>query len=150
MSTHRPLNHAAASLLTSRTANEEFVGKAIRDSGIPRSEFFIVTKLPNTHHAKVSEALDASLAALGLDYVDIYLMHWPQATVTDDWFGAHHPPGVSPTFNETWADMEKVYEEGKAKAIGISNFSVKTLGELLKTAKVMSSTLRAAHDTLTH
>ena len=64
-------------------------------------------------------------------------MHWPQATVTDDWFGAHHPPGVSPTFNETWADMEKVYEEGKAKAIGISNFSGRTLGELLKTAKVV-------------
>ncbi|KZV61840.1 Aldo/keto reductase [Peniophora sp. CONT] len=118
-------------------ANEEYVGKAIRDSGIPRSEFFVTTKLPNTHHAKVEEALDASLTALGLDYVDLYLMHWPQATATEDWFGPHLPPGEFPTFNDTWAGLEKVYEKGKARAIGISNFSVKTLEPLLKTAKVV-------------
>ena len=69
---------ALSRLTVISTANEEFVGKAIRDSGIPRSEFFVVTKLPNTHHSKVEAALDASLSALGLDYVDLYLMHWPQ------------------------------------------------------------------------
>ena len=55
------------------------MGKAIRDSGIPRNEFFVTTKLSNSDHDNVEEALNASLAALGLDYVDLYLMHWPMA-----------------------------------------------------------------------
>ena len=59
------------------------MGKAIRDSGIPRSEFFVTTKLSNSDHVKVEEALNASLAALGLEYVDLYLMHFPQR-ITED------------------------------------------------------------------
>ncbi|KAK1230492.1 hypothetical protein PQX77_006420 [Marasmius sp. AFHP31] len=62
-------------------ANEEQVGKAIRDSGIPRSEFYITTKLANTDHHRVAEAFAESLHKLNDDYLDLYLMHWPQATV---------------------------------------------------------------------
>ena len=60
--------------------NEEKVGKAIRESGVPRSEIFLTTKLPNHHHDRVAESLQESLDKLGLDYVDLYLMHWPQAS----------------------------------------------------------------------
>ncbi|VDC01497.1 unnamed protein product [Peniophora sp. CBMAI 1063] len=120
-------------------ANEEYVGKAIRDSGIPRSEFFITTKLHNVHHDRVSAALSDSLKALGTDYVDLYLIHWPQAAkgeVTD--FNARTlQPDEHPTINETWAEMEKEFESGKAKAIGVSNFSVKNLERLEKTWKVV-------------
>ena len=116
-----------------RLANEEFVGKAIRDSGIPRSEFFITTKLANSAHSDVSSALSASLRALGTDYVDLYLIHWPQASTSTSVF----QPDEHPTINDTWADMEAVYKEGKAKAIGVSNFSVKTLDRLEKTWKVV-------------
>ncbi|VDC01485.1 unnamed protein product [Peniophora sp. CBMAI 1063] len=115
-------------------ANEEQVGKAIRDSGIPRSEFFITTKLANEEaHAAVSKALDTSLANLGLEYVDLYLIHWPQAAMN----GKVLQPDEHPTINDTWADMEKVFEEGRAKAIGVSNFSVKTLKRLEETWKVV-------------
>ncbi|VDC01506.1 unnamed protein product [Peniophora sp. CBMAI 1063] len=114
-------------------ANEEAVGKAIRDSGIPRSEFFVTTKLAQDRHHTVSAALSESLSKLGLDYVDLYLIHWPQAIVD----GKTLQPEEHPTINDTWADMERVYEEGKAKSIGVSNFSVKTLGQLEKTWKVV-------------
>ncbi|VDC01505.1 unnamed protein product [Peniophora sp. CBMAI 1063] len=114
-------------------ANEEFVGKAIRDSGLPRSQFFITTKLNNTHHHTVSSALTSSLHALGTDYVDLYLMHWPQAVVD----GRVLQPDEKPTINDTWAEMEKLYEQGKAKNIGVSNLSVRNLQRLQKTWTVV-------------
>ena len=114
------------------------MGKAIRDSGIPRSEFFITTKLHNIHHARVAKALSESLSALGTEYVDLYLMHWPQAAAeTSDWQKTALQPDEHPTFNETWADMELAFKEGKAKAIGVSNFSMKNLERLETTWKVV-------------
>ncbi|KZV64314.1 Aldo/keto reductase [Peniophora sp. CONT] len=112
--------------------NEESVGKAILDSGIPRSSFFITTKLHNIHHSQVSSALTTSLSSLGTSYVDLYLMHWPQAALESEWPGKALQPDEHPTFNETWSDMEKEFldGDGRVKAIGISNFSVGNLERL--------------------
>ena len=117
--------------------NEEKVGKAIRESGVPRSEIFLTTKLPNHHHDRVSESLQESLDKLGLDYVDLYLMHWPMAYTADN---KPIPYGQSPTFVETWKDMEKLLETGKVRAIGVSNFSVKLLEVLLEEASIVPAT----------
>lgn len=76
-----------------------------------------------------------SLKNLGLDYVDLYLVHWPTPTKIDD--SGKLITYDTPTVNEIWAQMEKVYASGKAKAIGVSNFSIKTLEQLLQTAKVI-------------
>lgn len=100
--------------------NEEGVGRAIADSGLPREELFITTKLWNTDHARddALRAFDASLSRLGLEYVDLYLMHWPM-------------PGVN-KYVEAWQAMEEIHADGRAKAIGASNFTVETLNRLLK------------------
>ncbi|KAF8999816.1 reductase AKOR2 [Cyathus striatus] len=122
---------------------EPAVGKAIRDSGIPREEIFVTTKLPWNHFGKVRESLEQSLQRLGLDYVDLYLIHWPQSVVYegDEVFFPTNADGAlkvvdSPTFSDAYAEMEKLLQEGKTKSIGVSNFSIKTLEELSKTAKV--------------
>ncbi|EJU00983.1 Aldo/keto reductase [Dacryopinax primogenitus] len=121
---------------------EKYVGKAVRESGIPREQLFITTKLPNNHHGCVKESLDMSLKDSGLDYFDLYLMHWPMAFELD----AEYPDPVNdghfkvldhPDFVETWIEMEELVDTGKVKAIGVSNLSVKTLELLLKTAKVV-------------
>ncbi|OBZ69929.1 Glycerol 2-dehydrogenase (NADP(+)) [Grifola frondosa] len=108
--------------------NEEHVGKAIRESGIPREEIFLTTKLPNQHHHKVRESFEESLKNLGVDYVDLYLMHWPHAYGED---GKTIPYGEKPTFIETWKEMEKLVDTNKVRSIGVSNFSIKLLNELL-------------------
>ncbi|KAA1472667.1 Aldo/keto reductase [Dentipellis sp. KUC8613] len=123
---------------------EVATGQAIRESGIPRSELFVTTKLPWHHGGKVAESIDQSLSNLGLDYVDLYLLHWPQVLkfISDDEYLPLDADGQaiaveSPTFVEVWAELEKVLASGKAKAIGVSNFSIKNLETLLKTAKVV-------------
>ncbi|KAL5524550.1 hypothetical protein ACEPAF_9690 [Sanghuangporus sanghuang] len=130
---------------------EGAVGKAVRASGIPREEIFVTTKLPLHHHAKVTGSIDESLKNAGFDYYDLWLMHWPHALANiDDKPNPRYPgPNGEPdqgdfivddtiTFNQTWEDMEKVYNEsGKVKAIGVSNFSVKNLKKLLETAKII-------------
>ncbi|OCH84242.1 Aldo/keto reductase [Obba rivulosa] len=117
---------------------ENAVGTAVRKSGIPREEIWITTKLPWHHHSRVQESIQESLDNLGTDYVDLYLIHWPQAFAYDPNTPRKRGPLLEkPTFNEIWTEMEKVYASGKAKAIGVSNFSVKTLEELLTTAKVV-------------
>ncbi|KAJ7598602.1 Aldo/keto reductase [Mycena floridula] len=116
--------------------NEESVGMAIRESGVPREEIFITTKLNLQDHGRVSDALDDSLKKLGLDYIDLYLMHWPQAIKNDKVI----PPSESPTILETWRDMEKLVDSGRAKSIGVSNFSEKTLGPLLEQARILPVT----------
>jgi len=117
--------------------NEEAVGRAIRESGIPRSEIFVTTKLTNKHHGSVAKGFDLSFKNLNIEYIDLYLMHWPNASDDDDnWI----PYGKSPTFVETWKDMEKLLGNGKVRSLGVSNFSIKTLEELLPHAKVVPVT----------
>lgn len=104
--------------------NEAGVGEAIRKSGIPRDEIFITTKLWNSDQGKehTRKAFDESLRKLGVDYVDLYLIHWPVP--------------AKGLYVETWKELEKIYAEGKAKAIGVSNFQLEHLDTLLATAEV--------------
>ncbi|CAK9437501.1 uncharacterized protein LODBEIA_P18790 [Lodderomyces beijingensis] len=107
--------------------NEEQVGRAIKDSKIPREQLFITTKLWNADHKNVEAALDASLAKLGLDYVDLYLIHWPVSTNPET-----NKPYEDWDFVDTWKELQKIYKQSsKVKAIGVSNFTVKKLQKLL-------------------
>jgi diketogulonate reductase-like aldo/keto reductase len=100
-------------------ANEEGVGRAIADSGLPRDELFITTKLWNADQGydTTLRAFDASLEKLGLDFVDLYLIHWPL-------------PGVD-KYEDTWRAFEKIYADGRARAIGVSNFQPAHLNRLI-------------------
>ncbi|KAF7431068.1 hypothetical protein PC9H_006786 [Pleurotus ostreatus] len=118
----------------SNYGNEESVGKGLRDSGVDRAEVFITTKLASEDHGRVSAALDESLVKLGTSYVDLFLMHWPQALTKT---GEALPPDASPTIAETWREMEILVETGKAKSIGVSNFSIKLLDKLLESARII-------------
>ena len=95
--------------------NEASVGTAIRDSGIPREEIFLTTKLWPTDYFRPREAFETSLKELGMDYVDLYLVHWPIPMM---------PKGV-------WTALEKIYEDKLARAIGISNYSIEDTEKLL-------------------
>ncbi|KAK7057505.1 aldo/keto reductase [Favolaschia claudopus] len=117
-------------------ANEEQVGRAIRDSGIPREEIYVTTKLGNRDHHRVKEAFEESFEKLGLSYVDLYLLHWPQGVVNDKVLS----PEEHPTFIETWKEMEKLLETKKVRSIGVSNFSIKTLEELLPHCSIVPVT----------
>ncbi|PAA99811.1 aldo/keto reductase [Enterococcus canintestini] len=111
--------------------NEKSVGKGIKESGVPRSEIFLTTKLWNENHSYdlVMESFAQSLKELDTDYVDLFLIHWPNpVTFRDNWQEANA---------QTWKAMEELYEAGKIKAIGVSNFLPHHLDELKKTAKIM-------------
>ncbi|KAF7421277.1 hypothetical protein PC9H_011799 [Pleurotus ostreatus] len=122
---------------------EESLGKAARESGIPREELFITTKLPSGHHSRVAESFQESLDNLGLDYIDLYLVHFPFPFAYEKGVAfPKNPDGSfkvldSPSFVHVWADVEKLLDTGKVRAIGVSNFSVKNLDILLKSAKVI-------------
>ncbi|GII00318.1 aldo/keto reductase [Planobispora takensis] len=105
--------------------NEEGVGRAVRASGVPREELFITTKLWNDDHGYDSalRAFDASMDRLGLDYLDLYLIHWP--------LPAHGK------YVETWRALEKIYADGAVRAIGVSNFPVEQLEHVLKEGEVV-------------
>lgn len=102
--------------------NEVGIGKGIKDSEINREEIFLVTKLWNDDHGyeKTIEAFNKSLNNLQVDYIDLYLIHWPNKLN-----------------NETWKAFEYLYETGKVKAIGVCNFKVNHLEDLKKSAKIM-------------
>jgi len=111
--------------------NEESVGKGLKASGLNRHDFFLTTKLWNDSHTydKAMAAIDTSLTKLGTDYVDLYLIHWGNPVATrDHWQDANA---------ETWRAMEDILKSGKARAIGVSNYRVKHLEELQKTAHTM-------------
>lgn len=101
--------------------NEEAVGKAIKNSGIPREELFITTKLwvPDVSYEGAKKAFQKSLDLLGLDYLDLYLIHQP----FNDYYGA-------------WRAMQELYKEGKIRAIGVSNFYPDRLLDLVLHSEV--------------
>ncbi len=104
-------------------ANENAVGQAIKDSKIPREKLFITTKLWNEDMRKDNQrnAIETSLKKLGLDYVDLYLVHWP----------------VKEKFVPSWLEMEKIYKDGLAKAVGVSNFLIHHLEEIFKVSDLV-------------
>jgi len=103
--------------------NEQDVGAAVRDSGVPRAEVFVTTKLWNDDQGydAALAAFDKSLSRLGLDYIDLYLLHWP----------------VPRQRLESWRALERLLGEGRVRAIGVSNFMVHHLDELLAHATIV-------------
>ncbi len=103
--------------------NEEDVGMAIKKSGIPREEIFITTKLWNSDHGyhKALAAFEESQKKLGLSYIDLYLIHWP----------------VEGLRKESWKALEKLLEDGRCRAIGVSNYMIWHLEELLKNSSTV-------------
>ncbi|WP_139892220.1 aldo/keto reductase [Bacillus sp. D386] len=102
--------------------NEEGVGQAIKESGVPREDLFITTKLWNSEQGYEStlKAFDESMEKLGLDYLDLYLIHWPGKD----------------KYKETWKAFEKLYKDGRVRAIGVSNFLIHHLEDLISTAEI--------------
>ncbi|TKH05092.1 aldo/keto reductase [Peribacillus simplex] len=102
--------------------NEEGVGQAIRECGVPREELFITSKVWNTEqgYETTLQAFEDSLNRLGLEYLDLYLIHWPGKD----------------KYLETWRALEKLYKDGKVKSIGVSNFHVHHLENLLANSEV--------------
>ncbi|WWC88488.1 uncharacterized protein L201_003399 [Kwoniella dendrophila CBS 6074] len=123
--------------------NEKEVGEGIKESGVPRSEIFLTSKVWSSYHDRVEECLDQTLSDLGTDYLDLYLIHWPVRLA---------PNGTHPLFpvkedgsrnidwewdqSKTWEQMESVLSKGKVKAIGISNCGIPIIQKLLKEGKV--------------
>ncbi|MFD1887898.1 aldo/keto reductase [Paenibacillus wenxiniae] len=102
--------------------NEEGVGQAIKESGVAREELFITTKVWNSDQGydTTLQAFEQSLSKLGLDYIDLYLVHWP----------------VKGKYKETWRALEQLHADGKVRAIGVSNFQIHHLEDVLADAKV--------------
>jgi diketogulonate reductase-like aldo/keto reductase len=103
--------------------NEADVGAAVRDSGVAREEIFITTKLWNDDHGydQALRAFDASMDRLGLDVVDLYLIHWP----------------VSARRKDSWRALERIRKDGRARAIGVSNYTIAHLRELLEASETV-------------
>lgn len=101
--------------------NESEVGQALRDSGVPRAEVFVTTKLPAERAGRARETIEASLEALGIDQLDLWLVHWP-------------PNGsASP---QTWREFVAARDEGLTRAIGVSNYSIAQIDQLTEATGV--------------
>ena len=114
--------------------NEEDVGRAIHDSGVARDDLFVTTKLWSgaLGYQSALESFDASLSRLGLDYVDLYLIHWPAP------FGGNDDVETNrKRRQDTWRAFEEIHKHGRARNIGVSNYVVHHLEELFKYAKVL-------------
>ena len=105
--------------------NERGVGKAIRESNIPREDIFLTTKVWNEDQRgnRTLAAFEESLERLAIEYVDLYLVHWP----------------VEGCYHKTWRVMEKIYQSGRAKAIGVSNFLIHHLEDLMQDCQIVPS-----------
>jgi diketogulonate reductase-like aldo/keto reductase len=102
--------------------NEQDVGRAVRESNVPRTDIFVTTKLWNADHGydQAKRACEKSLSALGLDYVDLYLIHWPERRRLD-----------------SWRALVELHQTGRCRAIGVSNFTTDHLEELLHASNVV-------------
>lgn len=102
--------------------NEEGVGQAIKEADVPREELFITTKVWNSDQGYEStlQAFETSMQKLGLEYLDLYLIHWP----------------VAGKYKDTWKALEKLYKDGRVRAIGVSNFHVHHLKDLMTVAEI--------------
>ena len=105
--------------------NEKEVGEAVSASGLARSEVFVTSKLNNGFHARDAalRAFDGTLDALGFDYLDLFLIHWPLPSIGD--------------FVDTWRAMQEISESGRVKAIGVSNFQEKHLQRLFDETSIV-------------
>lgn len=103
--------------------NETEIGNAVRESGLDRTELFVTTKINNSDQVfdKTLRAFDESLKKLNIDYIDLYLVHWP----------------IKVTRKDTWLALEKLYTEGRVKAIGVANYLVPFLTELESYASIV-------------
>ncbi len=108
--------------------NEQGVGEAVRSSSIPREELFFTSKVWNSDHGydKTLQAFDSSIKLLGLDYIDLYLIHWP----------------VPGKYVETWKALEKLYKDDRVKAIGVSNFLEHHLEEIMNHGNIKPMVLQ--------
>lgn len=102
--------------------NEEGVGRAVKESGVPREELFITTKVWNSDQGydTTLKAFEESLKKLDLAYIDLYLVHWP----------------VKGKYKETYKALEKLYKDGLVRAIGVSNFQIHHLQDLMETCEI--------------
>ncbi|MCM3790013.1 aldo/keto reductase [Domibacillus indicus] len=102
--------------------NEEGVGQGIRESGVPREDLFVTSKVWNSDqgYETTLQAFETSLNKIGLDYLDLYLIHWP---------------GVD-KYKDTWKALEKLYKDGRVRAIGVSNFQIHHLQELMSDCEI--------------
>ncbi|KUO94773.1 aldo/keto reductase [Ferroacidibacillus organovorans] len=102
--------------------NEVGVGTAIKDSGVKREDLFITTKVWNARQGYDSTlaAFDESMEKLGLEYLDLYLIHW----------------AIAGKYNDTWRALEKLYSDGRVRAIGVSNFQVEHLEDVIKNGTI--------------
>jgi 2,5-diketo-D-gluconate reductase A len=105
--------------------NEKEVGQAIANSGLDRSEVFVTSKLNNNKHGfeVARAAFDQTLRDLGLEQIDLFLIHWPLPTVSD--------------YVETWKALETIYAEGRARSIGVSNFQADHLRRLFQQTEIV-------------
>jgi diketogulonate reductase-like aldo/keto reductase len=103
--------------------NEEGTGQAVRECGIPREELFVTTKVWNARQGYDStlEAFEESRKKLGLEYIDLYLIHWP----------------VKGKYKETWRALEKLYKEGLVRSIGVSNFQIHHLKDVMADSEIV-------------